>query len=132
MDIQALCREALMMRGRSYAPYSGFRVGAALLTRDGRIFTGCNIEVGSFSSTCCAERVAFFKAVSEGASEFEAIAIAGGAGAMPDDYCSPCGVCREVMSEFCNEDFLIVIARTEDDYQEFTLGELLPQRFVLQ
>ncbi len=132
MDIQALCRTALTMRGRSYAPYSGFRVGAALLTKDGRVFTGCNIEIGSFSSTCCAERTAFFKAVSEGASDFAAIAIAGGADEEPDDYCPPCGVCREVMSEFCNEDFLVILAKTEDDYQEYTLGELLPVRFALQ
>ncbi len=120
------------MRGFSYTPYSHFNVGAALLAEDGRVFTGCNIENSSFSPTVCAERTAIFKAVSEGCTRFAAIAIAGGpAGAEPADYCPPCGVCRQVMTEFCGRDFKILLVRTPDDYKEYTLEELFPFSFEL-
>ncbi len=120
------------MRGFSYTPYSHFNVGAALLAEDGRVFTGCNIENSSFSPTVCAERTAIFKAVSEGCTRFAASAIAGGpAGEEPADYCPPCGVCRQVMTEFCGRDFKILLVRTPDDYKEYTLEELFPFSFEL-
>ena len=129
-DIKELIRTALSMRKMSYTPYSHFNVGAALLSKDGRVFTGCNIENASYTPTNCAERTAFFKAVSEGVKEFELIVIVGGmedAGEL--DYCPPCGVCRQVMSEFCQDDFKIILAQSETEYREFTLAELLPERF---
>ncbi len=129
-DEKTLIREALKMRRFSYSPYSHFRVGAALLDKQGNIHTGCNIENSAFSPSNCAERTAFFKAVSEGIREFEAIAIVGGPeGATELDYCAPCGVCRQVMREFCDDDFKIILARTEEEYKVFTLSELLPQSF---
>lgn len=127
---KTLIREALKMRRFSYSPYSHFRVGAALLDKQGNIHTGCNIENSAFSPSNCAERTAFFKAVSEGIREFEAIAIVGGPeGATELDYCAPCGVCRQVMREFCDDDFKIILARTEEEYKVFTLSELFPQSF---
>ncbi len=129
-DIQELARTALSMRKMSYTPYSHFNVGAALLSKDGKIYTGCNIENASFTPTNCAERTAFFKAVSEGVKEFTAIAIAGGpAGEDPIDYCPPCGVCRQVMSEFCTDSFEIILVKSETEYETFTLPEILPKRF---
>ena len=129
-DIQELARTALSMRKMSYTPYSRFNVGAALLSKDGKIYTGCNIENASFTPTNCAERTAFFKAVSEGVKEFTAIAIAGGpAGEDPIDYCPPCGVCRQVMSEFCTDSFEIILVKSETEYETFTLPEILPKRF---
>ena len=114
----------------SYAPYSDFKVGASLLTKDGKIFTGCNIENAAFSPTNCAERTAFFKAVSEGEKEFQAICIVGGKSGNQTEYIAPCGVCRQVMMEFCNpETFQIILAVDEEDYQIFTLQELLPLGF---
>ena len=127
---KTLSREALKMREFSYSPYSHFRVGAALLDKQGNIYTGCNIENSSYSPSNCAERTAFFKAVSEGIREFEAIAIAGGPeGAQELNYCPPCGVCRQVMREFCKDDFKIILVKSEEEYKVFTLGELLPQSF---
>ena len=130
INIRELIETALSMRKMSYTPYSHWNVGAALLAADGRIFTGCNIENAAFTPTNCAERTAFFKAVSEGVKEFKAIAIVGG---MEDatelEYCPPCGVCRQVMSEFCEDDFKIILAKSETEYREFTLAELLPERF---
>jgi cytidine deaminase len=118
------------MRNFSYTPYSHFKVGAALLAANGTIYTGCNIENAAFTPTNCAERTAFFKAVSEGVKDFKAIAIVGG---MEDatelEYCSPCGVCRQVMSEFCKDDFVIICARSEDEYKLDTLVTNLPERF---
>ena len=109
--IRELIRYALNMRKMSYTPYSHFNVGAAILAKNGKIYTGCNIENASYTPTNCAERTAFFKAISEGVKEFEAIAIVGGPdGADPQGYCSPCGVCRQVMSEFCTDSFLIICA----------------------
>lgn len=129
--MEKLVKEALRMREYSYVPYSHFRVGAALLTQDGRVYTGCNIENAAYTPTNCAERTAFFKAVSEGAHEFSAIAIAGGAEDAEElDYCSPCGVCRQVMMEFCDpETFQVILAKSETEYKTFTLKEVLPLGF---
>lgn len=126
-----LVAAALQARRRSYSPYSHFQVGAALLTGAGSIVTGCNIENAGYSPTNCAERTAFFKAVSEGIYDFTAIAIAGGAeDAKELELCAPCGVCRQVMIEFCDpKTFRILLARSEEDYQEFTLEQLLPMGF---
>ncbi|MDO4330499.1 MAG: cytidine deaminase [Lachnospiraceae bacterium] len=126
-----LIAAALEARRVSYSPYSHFQVGAALLTGDGRIVTGCNIENAGYSPTNCAERTAFFKAVSEGIYDFSAIAIVGGAReAAQLELCAPCGVCRQVMMEFCDpKTFRILLARSEEDYQEFTLEQLLPMGF---
>ena len=129
-EIKSLIKKALDMRNYSYTPYSHYNVGAALLSADGKVYTGCNIENASFTPTNCAERTAFFKAVSEGVKEFKAIAICGGAeGAEVLDDCSPCGVCRQVMSEFCDDDFVIIIAKSEDEYKVYTLPQMLPERF---
>lgn len=127
MDIKLLAKEAIAAKEFAYVPYSNFRVGAALLTKDGQIYRGCNIENAAYTPTNCAERTAFFKAVSEGHHEFSAIAITGDA----DDYLYPCGVCRQVMAEFCNPDtFKIILVNNEDDWAEFTLKELLPGGFT--
>ena len=115
----------------SYSPYSGFTVGAALITKDGKLYLGCNIESASYSPTCCAERTAFFKAVSDGERQFSKIAIVGGKGLDFKDFCPPCGVCRQVMKEFCGEDFRIVLGRNDDKTKTLTLGELLPLSFGL-
>ena len=121
---------AIEARKAAYAPYSGFRVGAALLAESGKIYLGCNIENASYSPTNCAERTAFFKAVSEGERRFTAIAIAGGADEQPDDVCPPCGVCRQVMAEFCDPDsFKVYLVKNETESLELTLGELLPYGF---
>jgi cytidine deaminase len=123
-----LIKTAIEARKRAYAPYSGFFVGAALLTADGRVFTGCNIENAAFTPTNCAERTAFFKAVSEGVRAFEAIAVVGGKGEEPSEFCAPCGVCRQVMAEFCSPDFRIVLGN-EKNQTVYTLSELLPASF---
>lgn len=128
--IRRLAKTALHTRKFSYAPYSGYAVGAALLCEDGSIYTGCNIENAAFSPTNCAERTAIFKAVSEGKREFSAIAIAGGrVGADPDSYAFPCGVCRQVFREFCEDDFQIIVVLSEGEYVTYTLGDLLPHSF---
>ncbi len=131
MNNPELVKLALEARKFSYSPYSGFSVGAALLCEDGSVFTGCNIENSAFSSTNCAERTAFFKAVSEGKKEFVKIAVVGGDSTeeIPLNYCPPCGVCRQVMKEFCSPDFEIIIAKTPDTYKTLTLAELLPLSF---
>lgn len=121
-DYNNLYRKAVESAEKSYSPYSHFRVGSALLTSDGKIFTGCNVENSSYSLTVCAERTAIFKAVSEGISGFEAIAIHG-----TENPCIPCGACLQVMSEFCNPDFKIVLS---DGVH--TLGEFLPNVFRLE
>jgi len=127
---ETLCTLALKARKSSYSPYSGFKVGAALLASSGKIYTGCNIENAAYTPTVCAERVAFFKAVSEGETEFIAIAIAGGAGDSPDGECPPCGVCRQVMMEFCDPDtFKVLLAKSDTEYTALTLKELLPYGF---
>ena len=123
-----LIEKALEARGYSYSPYSHFRVGAALLCSDESVYTGCNIENRAYGPTNCAERTAFFKAVSEGKREFAAIAITGGENETV--WCYPCGVCRQVMAEFCAPDaFEIICARSEEEYRIYTLAELLPEMF---
>ena len=130
MNNSQLIEFALRARDSAYCPYSGFAVGAALLCADGSVYTGCNVENSAFSPTNCAERTAFFKAVSEGKREFEKIAVVGGdAQKEPSNYCSPCGVCRQVMKEFCKADFEIIIAINENDYKIMTLAEILPASF---
>ena len=114
----------------SYTPYSGFKVGAALLAKNGTVYTGCNIENAAFTPTNCAERTAFFKAVSEGVLEFDAICVVGGMNKELKEYAAPCGVCRQVMMEFCDPDtFQIILATSKDQYEIFTLKELLPLGF---
>ncbi|MBE5869424.1 MAG: cytidine deaminase [Lachnospiraceae bacterium] len=131
-DREELIRRAFQARELFYAPYSGYAVGAALLTAEGKIYSGCNIENAAYGPTNCAERTAFFKAVSEGERHFKAIAIAGGpAGKVPTEYAYPCGVCRQVMSEFCDKDFLVILAKAEADYEVYSLEELLPKSFSL-
>ena len=126
----ALCSLAIDARNHSYSPYSGIKVGAALLTGSGRVYTGCNIENAAFSPTVCAERVAFFKAISEGESVFVAIAVAGGANELPNGEFPPCGVCRQVMSEFCDADtFKVYLVKNETEHTALTLKELLPYGF---
>ena len=130
MTNRELIKSALAARENSHSPYSEFRVGAALLCADGKVYTGCNIENASYSATVCAERTAIFKAVSEGCRDFSVIAIVGGnSDKMIMAY--PCGVCRQVMSEFCKKDFRIIVAESEEKYEEYTLGELLPKSFEL-
>ena len=130
-DEKELIRQARKDRTYAYTPYSNFQVGAALLAADGRVFTGCNIESASYTPSNCAERTAFFKAVSEGVRDFKAIAIVGGPeGAEKLDICAPCGVCRQVMMEFCDpETFRILLAVSPEEYQEYTLKQLLPMGF---
>lgn len=129
MDNKKLICKALEAMKYSYSPYSGFAVGAALLAKSGKIYTGCNIENAAFGPTVCAERTAFFKAVSEGEREFEKIAVAGGKSGKVTDYAFPCGVCRQVMAEFCEKNFEIITAKSESDYISRTLGDLLPEKF---
>ena len=114
----------------SYTPYSGFKVGAALLANNGSVYTGCNIENAAYTPTNCAERTAFFKAVSEGVKEFDAICIVGGKDGVLTEYAPPCGVCRQVMMEFCEpEQFKIILAISREEYRIYTLKELLPEGF---
>ena len=114
----------------SYTPYSNFKVGAALLAKNGEIFTGCNIENASYTPTNCAERTAFFKAVSEGVREFRAICIVGGKDGKLTEYTAPCGVCRQVMMEFCDpKTFRIILAVDQERYEIYTLEELMPLGF---
>ena len=131
MNDRELIDAAARARKMSYSPYSGFAVGAALLCEDGSVFTGCNIENSAFSPTNCAERTAFFKAVSEGRRGFAKIAVVGGRAdlATPEYCCPPCGVCRQVMKEFCKPDFEIIMAKSGDEYKIMTLSELLPASF---
>ena len=127
---QMLIEEAAEARKQSFSPFSGFAVGAALMTAEGAVYRGCNIECSGLTASNCAERTAFFKAVSEGEREFTAIAIAGGiSGEAPVEYAYPCGICRQVMQEFCRDDFVIYVVNSEQDYQRYTLKELLPFGF---
>lgn len=129
MNKNELVSLALSARENSYSPYSGFKVGAALLTKNGKVYKGCNIENGAFSPTNCAERTAVFTAVADGEKEFRAIAVVGGADEIKN-FCPPCGVCRQVLSEFCKEDFEIHLFNGEE-IKTFTLGELIPESFNL-
>ena len=124
-DLWTLAEDA---RNRAYAPYSHFTVGAALLAASGEIYCGCNIENASFGATNCAERTAFFKAVEAGQRQFKAIAIAGGKQGERSGFCPPCGICRQVMGEFCTEDFVILLGDGET-IKRYTLGQLLPLAF---
>ena len=123
----ALAREAMT---HAYVPYSGYQVGAALLCADGTVYQGCNIENASYSPTVCAERTAFFKAVYDGHRDFAAIAVCGGKDGVITGAFPPCGVCRQVMREFCApDDFKIYLAKSPEDYREFTLEQILPMGF---
>lgn len=130
MDIKRLIKAAEKMRERSYVPYSHYAVGAALLCEDGEIVKGCNIENAAYGPTMCAERTAFFKAVSEGKRKFTAIAVTGGMQGGKCEKAPPCGVCRQVMREFCDpKDFRVIVSASPEDYDIYTLEELLPRSF---
>ena len=129
-QIEEMINLAIKQMDYSYAPYSHFHVGAALLAKNGTHYTGCNIENAAYTPTNCAERTAFFKAVSEGIKEFEAICIVGGKDGILTEYAAPCGVCRQVMMEFCDpKTFKIILAVSKDKYDVFTLKDLLPLGF---
>lgn len=129
MTPEELIERAKEAMERAYAPYSGYRVGAALLTADGRIYQGCNIENAAFTPTVCAERNAFFKAVYDGVRAFSAIAVVGGKGGVISGHFPPCGVCRQVMREFCGKDFVIYMGGPNGEYLEKNLGDMLPLSF---
>jgi cytidine deaminase len=131
MTDKELMSLAVQAREKSYSPYSGFKVGAALLCKNGKIYTGCNIENSSFTPTVCAERVAIFKAVSEGVTDFVSIAIVGGREEIGEEICYPCGVCRQVMTEFCDADTFKIILPHKDGIDELSLKELIPHGFKL-
>ena len=130
-DGKMLMATAQRARENSYSPYSHFCVGAALLTKSGKIFTGCNVESAAFSPTSCAERTAIAKAVSEGERAFEAIAIVGGKAGEKGGFCPPCGVCRQMLAEFCAPSFKIYLG-DENSFETYTLGMLLPLSFTRQ
>ncbi len=130
-DFRFLMAQAQTAREKSYSPYSRFRVGAALLTKSGKIYLGCNIENAAYSATVCAERTAIFKAVSEGERDFEALAIVGGREGETAEFCAPCGVCRQVIAEFCPKDFKIILGN-ENKFEVYTLDRLLPLTFTKQ
>lgn len=128
--VEKLIDTAIEQLKFSYTPYSNFKVGAALLTKSGKIYTGCNIENASYTPTNCAERTAFLKAVSEGVRDFQAICIVGGKDGKLTEYTAPCGVCRQVMMEFCNpKTFQIILAVDKERYEIYTLEELMPLGF---
>ena len=126
---RSLMESAARAREFSYSPYSNYCVGAALLTADGRIYTGCNVENAGLSATNCAERTAIFKAVSEGIRDFSAIAVVGGRQGEVSPFCAPCGVCRQVLAEFCSPDMPVILG-TPEDFKVYTLGEILPFSFT--
>ena len=128
MSDRELLLLAVEAREMAYAPYSGFRVGAALLGKSGKVYKGCNVENAAYSPTNCAERTAVCKAVSEGERSFDAIAIVGGMAETINDFCAPCGVCRQVLAEFCNGDFRVVLGNLEE-FKSYSLSELLPYAF---
>ena len=128
--LSEMIKTALEMRDRAYVPYSHFSVGAGLLGEDGKIYGGCNIENAAFTPGICAERTAFSKAVSEGVHKFTALAVAGGAqGKAPSDFCPPCGVCRQVLAEFCGPDFPIYLVKSENEVKKVSMKEILPLAF---
>lgn len=129
MTNEELCTLAVKAMKNAYTPYSGYRVGAALLTKSGKVYTGCNIENASYSPTICAERTAIFKAVSEGEREFLKIAVAGGKNGEITGEFPPCGVCRQVMAEFCGEDFEILVVKGENSFTKYKFSEILPFSF---
>lgn len=125
-ELFTLAKEAMK---NSYAPYSNYNVGAALLTKNDKVYMGCNIENASYSLTNCAERTALFSAISNGEKEYEAICVVGGKDGEIIDYAMPCGACRQVLAEFCDKDFMVYVGINENDIKEFKLGELLPHSF---
>lgn len=125
-ELYNLAKEAMK---NSYSPYSGCKVGAALLTASGKVFTGTNVENAAFGPTVCAERVAVFKAVSEGERNFSKIAVVGGKGGVIDGIFAPCGVCRQVLREFCDDNFTLLLGETPDSFKTLTLKDLLPLSF---
>ena len=129
MTNEKLMALAINARENSYCKYSGFSVGAALLAKSGKVYLGCNIENVSFSPTCCAERTALFSAIAAGEREFLAIAVCGGKKGEKRDKCTPCGVCRQVLSEFCSKDFPVILEDENSSIIKVTLGELLPFAF---
>ena len=131
MTDRELLNTALIAREAAYAPYSGYFVGAALLAEDGTVYTGCNMENASYSATLCAERAAFAAAISAGARRFKSIAVAGGKGMKADEQTSPCGICRQVMVEFCDKNFNIILGN-EHTLSVYSLGDLLPLSFCLE
>ena len=132
MTPEELVRQALAAMKFAYVPYSGFTVGAALLTKSGKVYLGCNIENAAYGPSNCAERTAFFKAVSEGEREFSAIAVVGGKDGVVTDIFPPCGVCRQVMQEFCGPEFPIYMGRGDGSYVAVRLDELLPYGFTAE
>lgn len=129
VELIHLARQAMQ---RAYVPYSGYKVGAALLTKQGNVYQGCNIENAAYGPSNCAERTAFFTAVYEGEREFAAIAVVGGKDGVVDDIFPPCGVCRQVMQEFCGPDFMIYMGRGDDSYEAVRLDALLPYGFTAE
>ncbi|GLC78821.1 cytidine deaminase [Lacrimispora brassicae] len=130
LPVKEMIHQAFEAMARAYTPYSGFKVGAALLSADGTLYQGCNIENAAYTPSNCAERTAFFKAVSQGVREFKAICIVGGREGIPTGITAPCGVCRQVMMEFCDpETFQIILAAGKEEYKVFSLKELLPMGF---
>ena len=130
LPIKELIQTALDARKNAYAPYSHYQVGAALLSSDGTIYSGCNIENASYGATNCAERTAFFSAVSEGKRDFLAIAITGGLeGEEISDYAVPCGICRQIMQEFCGDDFQVIVAKSTEDFRQYPFSAILPFGF---
>ena len=129
MTEQELCAAAKAAMAQAYAPYSGYHVGAALLTKAGTVYTGCNIENASYTPTVCAERTAVFKAVSEGEREFAMLAVCGGRGGEIAGAFPPCGVCRQVLAEFCPPEFPVLLVTGESTFEKYTLAELLPMGF---
>ena len=127
-----LCELALQAMNRSYSPYSRYKVGAALLCKSGKVYLGANIENAAFTPTVCAERVAFFKAISDGEREFLMIAVCGGKDGDADSFFPPCGVCRQVMAEFCARDFEVILCKRDGEYKKYALSEILPISFSAQ
>lgn len=130
MNEKELCKAAIDAMKNAYVPYSGYRVGAALMTEDGKLFTGCNIENAAYTPTVCAERTAFFNAISSGERDFAAIAVAGGKDGIISGAFPPCGVCRQVMAEVCSPDFTVLVVTGEESHKKYSLNELLPEAFT--
>ena len=131
MTKQELCTLAIKSMNNAYSPYSDYKVGAALLCDNGKVFTGCNVENSSYGATVCAERTAIFKAVSDGERDFSMLAVAGGKENELSDKFLTCGICRQVMAEFCKPEFIVLVVTSENTYKEFTISELLPNAFSL-
>lgn len=132
IQVKNLIKQAFDTLQYAYVPYSNFKVAAALLTKENEIYTGCNIENAAYSPSNCAERTAFFKAVSEGKRNFKAICIVNEDAEGAHNFCPPCGVCRQVMAEFCASDFVVILARSMEEYRSYLLEDLLPQSFTLK